>query len=134
MVDGVAPPPPAPAAPALPTTFYAAVHERLPQAIAFFYVEVVIKHDEKACKQVMWEIANSAHGKLDAIIDACQRVQDALATLTVTTRQTRAEVAAGRAENREGRAAADGTRPVLGARFIVRLPQLAADWAPPSRP
>ena len=94
-----------PAAPALPTTFYAAVHERLPQAIAFFYVEVVIKHDEKACKQVMWEIANSAHGKLDAIIDACQRVQDALATLTVTTRQTRAEVAAGRAENREGHAA-----------------------------
>ena len=37
------------------------------------------------------------------------------------------------AENREGRAGPDGTRPILGARFIVRIPLLAADWAPPSR-
>jgi two-component system, OmpR family, sensor histidine kinase ChvG len=37
------------------------------------------------------------------------------------------------AENREGRAAADGVRPVLGARFIVRIPMLAADWEPPAR-
>ncbi len=36
------------------------------------------------------------------------------------------------AENREGRAAADGTRPVLGARFIARLPLLASDWEPPA--
>jgi len=38
------------------------------------------------------------------------------------------------AENREGRPDADGSIPVLGARFIVRLPALAADWwpAPPS--
>ena len=36
------------------------------------------------------------------------------------------------AENRYGRAAAGSTeRPVLGARFIVRLPALAADWQPP---
>jgi len=37
------------------------------------------------------------------------------------------------AENRQGRANADGTRPVLGARFIVRIPMLAADWEPPAR-
>jgi two-component system sensor histidine kinase ChvG len=37
------------------------------------------------------------------------------------------------AENRQGRAGADGVRPVLGARFIVRIPMLAADWAPPRR-
>ncbi len=36
------------------------------------------------------------------------------------------------AENREGRTAADGTKPVLGARFTVRLPTLAADWDAPS--
>ncbi|MBL8791164.1 MAG: sensor histidine kinase [Rhizobiales bacterium] len=38
------------------------------------------------------------------------------------------------AENREGREGADGVRPVLGARFIVRIPMLAADWVPPVRP
>jgi two-component system sensor histidine kinase ChvG len=37
------------------------------------------------------------------------------------------------AENREGRAAADGTKPVLGARFVARLPVLAADWDVPSK-
>lgn len=37
------------------------------------------------------------------------------------------------AENREGRADAEGNRPVLGARFVMRLPLLAADWEPPPR-
>lgn len=35
------------------------------------------------------------------------------------------------AENRYGKAGADGQRPVLGARFLVRLPAVADDWAPP---
>ena len=34
------------------------------------------------------------------------------------------------AENREGRPAGDGSKPVLGARFIVRLPALATGWQP----
>jgi two-component system sensor histidine kinase ChvG len=38
------------------------------------------------------------------------------------------------AENREGRSASDGSKPILGARFIARLPLLAADWESPSRP
>ena len=37
------------------------------------------------------------------------------------------------AENLEGRAGPDGTRPILGARFIVRIPLLAAARAPPAR-
>jgi len=36
------------------------------------------------------------------------------------------------AENREGRSGTDGVKPVLGARFVVRLPLLAADWEPPA--
>ena len=35
------------------------------------------------------------------------------------------------AENREGKPGPDGTKPVLGARFVVRLPSLAADWDAP---
>lgn len=35
------------------------------------------------------------------------------------------------AENREGKAGPDGVKPVLGARFVVRLPSLAADWDAP---
>ena len=35
------------------------------------------------------------------------------------------------AENRYGKAAQGGERPVLGARFIVRLPAVPEDWAPP---
>jgi two-component system sensor histidine kinase ChvG len=35
------------------------------------------------------------------------------------------------AENREGKAGPDGAKPVLGARFVVRLPSLAADWDGP---
>ena len=35
------------------------------------------------------------------------------------------------AENRLGKAIGDGERPVLGARFVVRLPAVADDWAPP---
>jgi len=35
------------------------------------------------------------------------------------------------AENRLGRPAADGERPVLGARFIVRIPAVPDDWTPP---
>ncbi len=34
------------------------------------------------------------------------------------------------AENRYGRADAQGERPVLGARFIVRLPAAPSDWSP----
>jgi two-component system, OmpR family, sensor histidine kinase ChvG len=36
------------------------------------------------------------------------------------------------AENREGRPGADGSKAVLGARFIVRLPALAPDWEAPT--
>jgi two-component system, OmpR family, sensor histidine kinase ChvG len=35
------------------------------------------------------------------------------------------------AENRLGRAIGDAERPVLGARFIVRLPAVPDDWTPP---
>ncbi|MFT3988658.1 stimulus-sensing domain-containing protein [Aestuariivirga sp.] len=35
------------------------------------------------------------------------------------------------AENRLGKIAADGERPVLGARFIVRIPAVPDDWTPP---
>lgn len=35
------------------------------------------------------------------------------------------------AENRYGKADASGERPVLGARFIVRIPAVPADWTPP---
>lgn len=35
------------------------------------------------------------------------------------------------AENRYGRADASGERPVLGARFIVRIPAVTDDWTPP---
>ncbi len=35
------------------------------------------------------------------------------------------------AENRYGKAAADGERPVLGARFTVRMPAVSDDWTPP---
>ncbi len=35
------------------------------------------------------------------------------------------------AENRYGMANAEGERPVLGARFIVRIPAVGDDWAPP---
>ncbi|MFL5258987.1 MAG: stimulus-sensing domain-containing protein [Hyphomicrobiales bacterium] len=34
------------------------------------------------------------------------------------------------AENRYGKAGSDGERPVLGARFVVRLPALPEDWSP----
>jgi two-component system sensor histidine kinase ChvG len=34
------------------------------------------------------------------------------------------------AENIYGKAAADGTKPVLGARFVIRLPALPEDWQP----
>lgn len=37
------------------------------------------------------------------------------------------------AENRKGKPATDGTVPVLGARFVVRLPALAADWQLPKQ-
>ncbi|MBC8038277.1 MAG: stimulus-sensing domain-containing protein [Rhizobiales bacterium] len=36
------------------------------------------------------------------------------------------------ADNRYGKANADGERPVLGARFIVRIPAVGDDWAPPA--
>jgi two-component system, OmpR family, sensor histidine kinase ChvG len=35
------------------------------------------------------------------------------------------------AENRYGKAAPDGERPVLGARFLVRIPAVNDDWTPP---
>ncbi len=35
------------------------------------------------------------------------------------------------AENRYGRAPGDMEKPVLGARFVVRLPAVSADWTPP---
>ena len=35
------------------------------------------------------------------------------------------------AENRYGKPDALGTRPVLGARFIVRIPAVSDDWTPP---
>jgi two-component system, OmpR family, sensor histidine kinase ChvG len=35
------------------------------------------------------------------------------------------------AENRLGKAVGEGERPVLGARFIVRLPAVSDDWTPP---
>ena len=34
------------------------------------------------------------------------------------------------AENRYGKAPAGGERPILGARFIVRIPAIPQDWAP----
>ena len=34
------------------------------------------------------------------------------------------------AENRYGKASAGGERPILGARFIVRLPTVPEDWTP----
>ncbi len=37
------------------------------------------------------------------------------------------------AENRLGKANEAGDRPILGARFVVRLPALPADWEPPEK-
>ena len=34
------------------------------------------------------------------------------------------------AENRYGKAGADGERPILGARFLVRIPAVSDDWTP----
>jgi two-component system sensor histidine kinase ChvG len=38
------------------------------------------------------------------------------------------------AENRLGKQGADGERPVLGARFIVRIPAVEDDWSPQQKP
>jgi two-component system sensor histidine kinase ChvG len=35
------------------------------------------------------------------------------------------------AENRYGKAVAGGERPILGARFLVRIPAVSDDWTPP---
>lgn len=61
----------------VPQSFDVFVAARLPGALAYYYAEVVIKpKDEKACRQVMWEIAQATDVKIDAMLELMRRVEE----------------------------------------------------------
>lgn len=76
----------------LPDGFYRSVGAAIPHLLAFFFLERAIKRDDRARAQIMWEAAQAADGKLDAILSQFVEFRNGIPTLIEAVAQRTGEV------------------------------------------